>query len=39
VSLLITENIASREVTLPLYPGMTDEMVTWVIDAVKQAIV
>jgi dTDP-4-amino-4,6-dideoxygalactose transaminase len=39
VSLPVTENIASREVTLPLYPGMTDEMVTWVIDAVKQAVV
>ncbi len=33
-----TEAIASREVTLPLYPGMTDEMTGWVIDAVKQAL-
>lgn len=37
VSLPVTEDIASREVTLPLYPGMTDEMVGWVVDAVKQS--
>ena len=38
VSLPITEEVAGREVTLPLYPGMTDEMVAWVIDAARQAL-
>lgn len=38
VSLPLTESIASREVTLPLYPGMTDEMATWVVEAVRTAI-
>lgn len=35
VSLPRTEAIASREVTLPLFPGMTEEQVQWVIDAVR----
>ena len=34
----LTEDLASREVTLPLYPGMSDEMAGWVIEAVKQAL-
>ena len=38
VVLPLTEEIASREVTLPLYPKMTDEMVGWVINAVRSAV-
>lgn len=33
----VTEDIASREVTLPLYPTMTDEQVRLVAQAVSQA--
>jgi len=33
-----TENIASREVTLPLYPGLTDENVAFVAEAVRDAL-
>jgi dTDP-4-amino-4,6-dideoxygalactose transaminase len=36
--LTITEEIASREVTLPLYPAMTDEQVKLVVQEVKRAI-
>ncbi|MBC8509333.1 MAG: DegT/DnrJ/EryC1/StrS family aminotransferase [Anaerolineales bacterium] len=39
VSLPQTEDIAAREVTLPLYPSMTDEDVDFVVSAVKQTIV
>jgi dTDP-4-amino-4,6-dideoxygalactose transaminase len=38
VSLPVTENIASREVTLPLYPGMSNEDVKQVVMAVHEAI-
>ncbi len=38
LSLPITEEIARREVTLPLFPGMTDQMIEWVFTAVKHAI-
>lgn len=38
LELPITEVVASREVTLPLYPTMTDEQVQMVVDAVKQGI-
>ncbi len=38
ITLPITEDVAAREVTLPLYPGMTDEMVYWVVEAVRQAL-
>lgn len=38
VSLEKTEKVATREVTLPLYPGMSEEQVGWVVDAVRQAI-
>ncbi len=34
----ITEAVAAREVTLPLYPTMTDEQVGWVVQAVKEAL-
>ena len=33
-----TEQVAAREVTLPLYPAMTDEHVVEVIHSVKQAL-
>lgn len=33
-----TEDIASREVTLPLYPAMTDEDVATVVNQIKQFI-
>jgi dTDP-4-amino-4,6-dideoxygalactose transaminase len=35
VALGTTEAAARREVTLPLYPGMTDEMVAAVVEAVE----
>ncbi len=38
VALPVTEEIAAREVTLPLYPGMTDEMVALVVEAVLASI-
>ena len=38
VSLPQTEAVASREVTLPLYPSMKDEDVELVVSAVKKAI-
>ncbi|RMG23960.1 MAG: DegT/DnrJ/EryC1/StrS family aminotransferase [Methanobacteriota archaeon] len=38
VSLPVTESVAAREVTLPLYPGMNAEMVSWVVQAVKEAL-
>ena len=37
-SLPQTEDVASREVTLPLYPTMADDKVALVISAIKQAI-
>lgn len=36
--LTVTEEISSREVTLPLYPAMTDEQVRVVLKAVKKAM-
>ncbi|MEW6405397.1 MAG: DegT/DnrJ/EryC1/StrS family aminotransferase [Chloroflexota bacterium] len=38
VSLPQTEQVAAREVTLPLFPSMTDEQVDLVVAAVKQAL-
>lgn len=38
VVLAKTECVAAREVTLPLYPGMSQEQVETVIEAVKQAL-
>jgi dTDP-4-amino-4,6-dideoxygalactose transaminase len=38
-SLPITNDIASREVTLPLYPTLTDEDVVTVVKAIAQALV
>ena len=37
-SLPVTEEVAAREVTLPLYPTMRDEQVHWVAQAVKGAL-
>ena len=33
-----TEDVASREVTLPLYPGLQDEQVAWVAQAAAAAL-
>ncbi len=38
VELPVTEHMAAREVTLPLYPTMTPDMVGWVIEAVKKSL-
>jgi dTDP-4-amino-4,6-dideoxygalactose transaminase len=35
----LTENVAAREVTLPLYPKMTDEDVTLVVKAIAHSLV
>jgi dTDP-4-amino-4,6-dideoxygalactose transaminase len=37
-SLQITEAVSRREVTLPLYPTMTDEQVEWVVEAVAGSL-
>ena len=37
-NLTLTEDAAAREVTLPLYPGMTDDQVELVVKAVQQAL-
>jgi dTDP-4-amino-4,6-dideoxygalactose transaminase len=34
----VTEEVASRVVTLPLYPTMSEEHVHWVVQAVKEAL-
>ena len=34
----VTEGVAAREVTLPLYPTMTNEQVGWVVEAAKAAL-
>lgn len=36
--LTVTEDVAAREVTLPLYPAMTEEQVAQVVDAVAHAL-
>ncbi len=38
VSLPMTEQVASREVTLPLYPTMLDEDIDYVLEAVSAAL-
>ncbi len=38
VELPVTERMAAREVTLPLYPTMTPDMIGWVIEAVKKSL-
>jgi len=37
-SLPRTESVATREVTLPLYPTMTDDQIKLVVEAVKQGL-
>jgi dTDP-4-amino-4,6-dideoxygalactose transaminase len=34
----VTEALAAREVTLPLYPALTQEQVRQVVDAVREAL-
>jgi dTDP-4-amino-4,6-dideoxygalactose transaminase len=38
VSLPVTENIADREVTLPLYPTMTQEQIDYVMESVAKSL-
>jgi dTDP-4-amino-4,6-dideoxygalactose transaminase len=38
VTLSITENVAKREVTLPLYPNMSEDQISIVIDGIKNAL-
>ena len=38
LTLQLTEEVAAREVTLPLYPTMSNEQVHWVAQAVKEAL-
>ena len=38
VSLPVTEALAARQVTLPLYPGMSDEQVDYVARAVRDGL-
>ena len=38
ISLPVTESVASREVTLPLYPGMSDDMVELVMSATCESL-
>jgi dTDP-4-amino-4,6-dideoxygalactose transaminase len=39
ISLPVTEAVAAREVTLPLYPGMGDEDVDYVLASISEALV
>lgn len=36
--LWMTENVACRQVTLPLFPGMTEEQQDWVVESVVKAL-
>jgi len=38
ISLPVTEAVAAREVTLPLYPGMSDEDVDYVLASLSEAL-
>jgi dTDP-4-amino-4,6-dideoxygalactose transaminase len=38
VVLPVTEEVARRVVTLPLYPTMSDQQVDWVVGAVEGAL-
>jgi dTDP-4-amino-4,6-dideoxygalactose transaminase len=38
ISLPVTEDVAAREVTLPLYPTMSDGQVEWVVQAIKDTL-
>jgi len=37
-TLWMTENVSRRQVTLPLFPTMTDEQQGWVIESVIKAL-
>jgi dTDP-4-amino-4,6-dideoxygalactose transaminase len=37
-NLPVTDNVTGREVTIPLFPGLTDENVAYVVDSVQSAI-
>jgi len=37
-SLPLTESIANREVTLPLYPGLTENDVNYIVQSIKEAL-
>jgi dTDP-4-amino-4,6-dideoxygalactose transaminase len=38
VKLPLSEALAARELTLPLYPAMRDEQIDWVVDALSEAL-
>jgi dTDP-4-amino-4,6-dideoxygalactose transaminase len=38
VSLPVTEDVARRCLSLPIYPELTDDMVTQVTDVIKSAL-
>jgi len=38
LSLPVTEKVAAREVTLPLYPGLRDREVEWVLSSATEAL-
>ena len=38
LNLLVTEDVANREVTLPLYPTLTENDILTVVNAVSQAL-
>jgi dTDP-4-amino-4,6-dideoxygalactose transaminase len=38
LNLLVTEDVANREVTLPLYPTLTDKDILTVVSAISQAL-
>ena len=38
LELPVTEAIGAREITLPLFPTMTDEQVGWVVQAVIESL-
>ncbi len=39
IALPVTEDVAAREVTLPLYPGMSDDDVQYVLKTIREALV
>jgi dTDP-4-amino-4,6-dideoxygalactose transaminase len=38
VDLTVTEDISARQVTLPLYPGMSEADVRCVVEAVRESL-
>ena len=38
IELPVTEDVASREVTLPLYPTLSEEDVMYIVDAIRRSI-